>query len=243
MLMRQTSEKYSQNCLICLKIGTLYSAEYVNNLYRAVRKQSIDDFICFTDDTRGIDPGVICFHMEPRQCEGWKHLWCKIMMYGREELKKYHKKIYFDLDLVVQGDITPILEHDADWSIIECPWKGLIFRLNNPGESIFNSSVIVWKDNTWIFDMWESDWKNIVRKFRGNDYWYHVMDLRPSRLPKVFYSYREGSKPSHYWANNMKPYLQYQSEYSVCLFHQKPDIHELDKENPLYKIWNGNPTQ
>ena len=236
--MEQTIRRPSLNCVICLKIGTLYSPEYVNNLYRAVRRQSDDDFICFTDDARDIDPGVICLHMEPRQCQGWKHLWCKIIMYGREELKKYRKKIYFDLDLVIQGDITPILEHDDDWSLIECDWKGVFFRVNNPGESTFNSSVIVWKDNVWIYDMWESDWENIVSNYRGNDYWYHVSGLRPSRLPKVFYSYREGSKPSHYWANNMKPYLKYQPEYSVCLFHQKPDIHELDKSNRLYQIWN-----
>ena len=81
------------NCIICLKIGSLYSADYVNNLYHAIRKFTNDDFICFTDDSSGIESGVICYDMFPKQCDNWKHLWCKIMMYGRDEIKKYRKKI------------------------------------------------------------------------------------------------------------------------------------------------------
>ncbi len=40
----------SKSCVTCLKIGDLYSHEYVNNLYKAVRKYTNIDFICFTDD-------------------------------------------------------------------------------------------------------------------------------------------------------------------------------------------------
>jgi hypothetical protein len=43
----------------------------------------------------------------------------------------------------------------------------------------------------------------------------------------------------HYWDNNWIPYMKYQPEFSVCLFHQKPDIHELDPEEHIVKIWNG----
>lgn len=243
MLTRQISEKYTQNCLICLKIGDKYSAEYVNNLYYAVRKQSSDDFICFTDDARGIDPGVICLHMEPRQCEGWKHLWCKIMMYGREELIRYNKKVFFDLDIIIHGDITPILEHDCKWAMIRCKWKGIVFRMNNPKIPYMNSSCMVWKDNRWIYDKFQSDWENICKTYPGNDVWYHNCNIKPTPLPDVFYSYREGSRPSHYWENNYQPHFEYQPDYAVCLFHQKPEIHDLDKENILYRIWNGNSTQ
>lgn len=224
--------------MICLKIGDLYSSEYVNNLYHAVRKYTEDDFICFTDDSSGINPGVICYEMFPRQCENWRHLWCKIMMYGRDEIKAYAKKVFFDLDLVIQGDIFPILNHDADWALIKSVWKGFKFMRKNPKEPIFNSSVMVWKDNSWIYDKWECDWKNIVKKYKGNDKWYWNENIVPTYLPNIFYSYREGSKPSHYQENDWQPYFKYQPDYSVCLFHQKPDIHELDHEHILYKIWN-----
>ncbi len=226
------------NCIICLKIGDLYSPDYVNNLYKAVRKYTDDDFICFTDDSTGIDPGVICYTMEPRECEGWKHLWCKIMIYGRDEIKRYDKKIFFDLDVVIQSDISPILNHDADWALIRCKWKGIKFRLKNPSLPYLNSSCMVWKDNTWIFDKWQSDWKNICRDYAGNDRWYHSNKIIPTYLPDFFYSYREGDRPSHYWENDYQPHFEYMPDYLICLFHQEPNIHELDYEHVLYKTWN-----
>ena len=169
----------------------------------------------------------------------WKHLWCKIMIYGRKEIKKYSKKIFFDLDLVIQGDINSILKHECEWSLIKSVWKGIKFRIKNPKEPIYNSSVMVWKDNTWVYDLWEKSWQDIVQTYSGNDKWYWNENLNPTYLPEIFYSYREGSNPKHYQDNKWKPYLKFQPEFSVCLFHQKPDIHELDPEEHIVKIWNG----
>jgi len=237
--MEPITNPYSQNCVICLKIGDAYSADYVNNLYRAVRKQCDWNFICFTDDPVGIDLGVICHGVEPRECTGWWPTWHKVEIFGRKEIKQYEKKVFFDLDIVIQGDITPILESDDDWSFIRCDWKGVKFRMKSPEQSFYTSCCMVWKDLTWVYDLWESDWENIVKSNVGTDMWYHRQRLPHTTLPKVFYSYREGFKPSHYWENNCQPHFQYYPDYSVCLFHQKPDIHELDKDNPLYKIWNA----
>lgn len=236
--MEQTIRRLSQNCVICLKIGTTYSPEYVNNLYHAIRKHTDDDFLCFTDDPTGVDPGVICYEMKPRESEGWWPTWSKIEIFGRNEIEKYHKKVYFDLDLVIQGDIKCILEHDADWAVIRSVWKGVKFRTLHLNEPQYNTSVMVWKDISWIYRRWESDWKNIVKNVVGTDKWYHRNNIVPTYLPKVFYSYREGSKPSHYWENNCQPHFEYQPDYAVCLFHQKPDVHELDHEHVLYKTWN-----
>ena len=237
--MEPITNQYSQNCVICLKIGDAYSAEYVNNLYRAVRKQCDWNFLCFTDDPTGIDLGVICHHMDARESEGWWPTWSKIEIFGREEIKRYSKKVYFDLDLVIQGDIQCILDHEAEWAAIRATWKGLLFRVKNLEESAINTSVMVWKDISWIYEKWEANWKDIVKNYRGTDKWYHMNGIIPTFLPDVFYSYREGSKPKHYWENNYQPHFQYYPDYSVCLFHQKPDIHELDKDKQLYKIWNA----
>lgn len=230
---------YSENCVICLKIGDAYSAEYVNNLYHAVRKQCDWNFICFTDDPVGIDLGVICYGVKPRECTGWWPTWHKVEIFGRKEIKQYEKKVFFDLDIVIQGDITPILESDDGWSIIRSCWKGVGFRVRNPDHPNFTTCAMTWKDLTWVYDLWESDWKNIVENNLGTDQWYWRSKFKFSFFPDIFYSYREGSKPSHFWENGKEPYCKYQPEYSICLFHQKPEIHELDKDNPLHKIWNA----
>ena len=227
------------DCIVCLKVGDLYSSEYVNNLYRAVRNYTQDDFICFTDTLIGIDPGVICYPIGTRESEGWWPTWCKIEIFGREELKKYTRKVYFDLDIVIQGDISPILEHDAELAFVRCTWKGFKFARSNPKEPCFNTDAMVWKDASWIYEKWESDWRNIVKTWRGTDKWYHNAKVIPTYLPKVFYSYREGFKPEHYWDSGYTPYLKYHPEFAVCVFHQKPNIHELDPDHILYKHWNG----
>ena len=47
--------------VICMKWGTLYDADYVNVLYRAVGDHLSEpfNFICFTDDTEGLADGII----------------------------------------------------------------------------------------------------------------------------------------------------------------------------------------
>jgi len=238
MLTEPITNLYSQNCVICLKVGIKYSSEYVNNLYQAVRKQCDWDFLCFTDDPSGIDLGVICHSIGPRDAEGWWAAWNKVEIMGREEIKHYKKKVFFDLDLVIQGDITPILEHDHEWSLIRCTWKGIKYRMEYPGQPIHTSCCMVWKDLVWLYELWESNWETIVKNNAGADVWYHRKKLPHTALPDVFYSYREGYRPKHYWENNYKPNLEYMPDFAVCTFHQKPELHELDHDNILYKIWN-----
>lgn len=233
-------------CIICLKIGSRYDSIYVNNLVRSIRKYTDRDIICFTDDPSGIDDYIQTYHMDPRTFNestwkeySWWPTWSKIEIFGREEIKKYSKKIYFDIDLVIQGDINPILNHDANWAAIKSTWKGFKFKRSNPDQPVYNTSVMVWKDISWIYERWENDWENIVKEWKGTDNWYWDNNIVPTYLPKVFYSYREGSKPEHYWENNWKPYLKYQQDFSVCLFHQEPDIKDLNPEEHIVKIWNG----
>ena len=135
------------DCVTCLKIGNLYSAEYVNNLHKSIRKYSDIDFICFTDDSEGIHNDVIIYNIESHwDVKGWWPAWSKLEMYGRDELEKYDKKIFFDLDIVIQNDITPILEYETDWAIIDTSlWKGQKFKKENPEQATWNSSCTIYK--------------------------------------------------------------------------------------------------
>ena len=205
MSTKQTTKKFSQNCVICLKIGKLYSHEYVNNLYKAIREQTDDDVLCFTDDPTGIHPDIYTYDMQPRVSEGWWPTWNKVEIFGRDELLRYKRKFYFDLDLIIQGDLSPIFQSKENWAVIKATWKGIKFRV-----------------------------ANIV----GTDKWYHRSGIKPTFFPKIFYSYREGCLPKHYWENDMKPCFEYRPEFSVCLFHQEPSIKDLSKDHPLYKHWS-----
>ena len=237
----------SKSCVTCLKIGDLSSHEYVNNLYKAVRKYTNIDFICFTDNSEGIVDDVITYDIESHwDVKGWWPAWSKLEMYGRDELKQYDKKIFFDLDIVIQNNITPILEYETDWAIIDTSlWKGEKFKKKHPEQATWNSSCTIYKDLTNVYESYIADSHNYVTMFRGCDNFMWVKGFKPDYLPRWFYSYREGWDPSHYWENRVnaalniwRPRFKYNPDFLICLFHQKPDVHELDHENILYKIWN-----
>ena len=245
------------NCVTCVKIGTKYSPIYVNKLYNAIRKQCDLDFICFTDDPSGIDPNVIVYDMQPlvkdpskwqdpkRERIGmhsWWPAWNKLELFAREELDKYDKKIFFDLDVVIQGDLSPILDFETNFAVAPCKWKSDEFVKKNHTEKepvyAFNTDCIVWKDIKFIYEQYISDWKRYCRKIRSDDTYlnqFHFSDFE--FLPDVFYSYKKGSKPEHN-QDGGAPRLEFMPEYSVCTFHGKPDIIELDHDNILYKIWS-----
>jgi len=46
--------------LVCVKHGNKYSSEYVNTLYRMSKRHCTLDFefVCFTDDIKGLDKGI-----------------------------------------------------------------------------------------------------------------------------------------------------------------------------------------
>ena len=278
------------NCVTSIKIGKKYSSIYVNNLYKAIRKQCDLDFICFTDDSTGIDPNVIVYDMQPlvKDSSRWKkedpwyaqyvpHLaddpnmwmnskmksigsyswwpaWNKLALFAREELDKYEKKIFFDLDMVIQGDIKPILDFETNFALTPARWKSEEWankktkrnvQRNKLPKFTFTSTCFVWKNVKFIYEQYIPNWQKYARIYNGIDVYLHQNHLSEFELlPKIFYSYREGSEPEHYRESSKdaaeikKPYFKYMPEYSVCNFHQKPDIHELDHEHILYKIWN-----
>lgn len=52
----------TEKTIVCLKWGnTLYSPEWVNRLYRGVKRHLTPpfNFVCFTDETAGLDPGIL----------------------------------------------------------------------------------------------------------------------------------------------------------------------------------------
>jgi hypothetical protein len=106
--------------ICCVKTGSKYGPEYVRNLQAGVQRhiKGHHVFTCYTDDPV---EGVLCEEL-PADLPGW---WAKIGLFKlREPL------LYFDLDVVITGDLTPVMEWHGFGSI-----KDWIF----PG---FNSSVM-----------------------------------------------------------------------------------------------------
>ncbi len=234
-------------CITCLKIGDKYGAEYVNKLYDMVRQQTDAPFYCFTDNFKDVNCQCIIQLDKNKDWDNWWAAWYKIYLFDSPYIRKYDRKIFFDLDTIIHGDIKPILEYGMNsprnnFALVRSKWRGASYQLANPHKSMFNSSVMVWKDNSHIYKKWMQDPQGYVAKYAGTDDFYHNEKIIRKPLPDIIYSYREGYEDQHKKWND-PTWLRMAPDYAVALLHQDPKPHTLDaKEHPIVEYWNGTAT-
>lgn len=100
--------------VLCMKWGTRYGPEYVNRLYRGVRRhlQRPHRFVCFTDDTAGLEAGVEALPLPPLGLPDGHpdQRWRKLALLGEDLFGLTGTALFLDLDLVIVDDITPLLD-------------------------------------------------------------------------------------------------------------------------------------
>ena len=102
----------------CVKQGTKYGPEYVNRLQSMARRNSEVDlrFVCFTDDRTGLDEGIEVMPLPDHGFKGW---WNKVSLF-RDDLADIGERfLYFDLDVVLTGNIDQMLRYDSDFAIMD----------------------------------------------------------------------------------------------------------------------------
>ena len=125
---------------ICMKWGTLYGANYLNRLYRMVRRNVNGPirFVCLTDDPEGALPDIECHACpqmpipEPHCNRGWR----KVNLYGSSEhlFGLEGEWLYLDMDVVVTGSLDPFFEYERDEPFI------VMQNWTQPGKGIGNTS-------------------------------------------------------------------------------------------------------
>lgn len=135
--------------IVCLKWGNKYSGDWVNRLYRMVEKNYNQpfNFWCITEDISNIRSEVkfINFPSKHDYLQKW---WWKIWFFS-EEFPITGKCLFFDLDMVIQNDITPLIDYDFTKP---CLLKGKVFK--------FNSSIILWDTERSNKKIWNQFIKN-----------------------------------------------------------------------------------
>ena len=100
------------NHIVCLKWGDKFSADYVNNLYSAIKRHTSEEFRlhCYTDNARDILPNVKVHKLPELNLTGW---WYKLWLFSNEiKIPEGEKIMFFDLDTLVTGPIDHILQFD-----------------------------------------------------------------------------------------------------------------------------------
>ena len=125
--------------VLCLKWGTLYSAEYVNRLYRGVKAHLSAPFrfVCATDDPSGLDVGVESVPLPPQppgmafndQYTGWPNIYLKLCVFEKGFAALEGPTLFLDIDQVVTGDLDCFFAYRPGSFCIIHNWVELRKRL------------------------------------------------------------------------------------------------------------------
>lgn len=161
------SLKNVKNYVVCLKHGTKYSSKYVNTLYNMVKRHTTVpfEFVCFTDDVRGIDQDIRTFDLKQLGVYGW---WYKVIFFDKN-FPLDGNILYFDLDVVINDNIDKLFLYE--------PEKFCIIRDFNRSLrkdwKTMNSSVFRLKSGSLahIYDNFFKDHAANIRRFHGDQDW------------------------------------------------------------------------
>jgi Tfp pilus assembly protein PilF len=119
--------------VVCVKHGDKYGPEYVNRLHGMVRRNcsSLAGFVCFTENADGLDADIQVQPLPRADLAGW---WNKVALFRRDLAGVSGRVLYLDLDVVVTGDLDPLLCHPGKFVIMDNDYV--------PG---FNSSVMLFE--------------------------------------------------------------------------------------------------
>lgn len=95
---------------MCVKWGSLYGPEYVNNLYAMVKRNITPPFrfVCLTDDDSGIHPNIETKMLEDESLIGW---WTKIEYFKNPLFDINGPILAIDLDVVIVDNIDCFFEY------------------------------------------------------------------------------------------------------------------------------------
>jgi hypothetical protein len=96
-------------CVVCVKYGTKYGADYVNKLYRGVTRFTTVpfEFMCFTEDSDGLDPAITAKPLKQK----WQTWWSKVHIFDAENYPSPNARVfYIDLDMIISGSLDELLQ-------------------------------------------------------------------------------------------------------------------------------------
>ena len=138
------------NNVLCLKWGTLYSAEYVNRLYRDVKVHLHGPFrfVCATDDPSGLAEGVEAVPLPPKpagmefndQYTGWPNIYVKLCVFERGFAGLDGPTLFLDIDQIVVGDLDCFFDYAPGRFCIIRNWVEFRKRIFRPVPFCGNSS-------------------------------------------------------------------------------------------------------
>jgi hypothetical protein len=161
----QPANTNNKNYVVCLKWGNKYSAEYVNKLYNMVKRNlTIDyEFVCFTEDRKGIDPNIRIEKLPTLPVSGW---WYKPWFLSNE-LPITGTLLFLDLDVVVFKNIDYLFTYkpEKNFCIIRDFNRHVRKQWDRMNSSVFRTHI---GSQQQIYEHFKLSTPNTIRKFQGD---------------------------------------------------------------------------
>ena len=144
--------------ICCVKWGEKYSPYYVNALFKGIARNfdKALQFICFTDDPRGVEYECVTL---PGNLHGW---WNKLYLFKKGVFPKNERVVFFDLDTVITGNLGDILSYGGEFGILRDPLP--------PPERV-NSSLMIWTPSRFLENIWENYSPKAALGLRSDQDW------------------------------------------------------------------------
>ena len=165
-----------------MKWGTKYGCDYVNRLASGVRRylKMPHQFVCFTEDAKGIDRRVLIKDLPATSWKGW---WNKIILFSAEA-GLVGKILYIDLDTVITGSLADIASYDGPFATLST--NEMANEKRNEG---YNSSIVIWNASvigTFIFDTLVAYRTHVFKFIYKLDHWLEMIVENADLLQQLY---------------------------------------------------------
>jgi hypothetical protein len=194
--------------VVCVKVGDRYSAEYVNRLAQAVRRNLEMEcwFVCATEDPSGIQEPMVVVP-PPKNLPGW---WAKLGLFQEKAFGSVEGRLlYLDLDVVITGPLDDLVRYPTRFAMHRDFTRPLV-----------NASAVMVLDSGAASGVWKTfsttPGKYMERHKAGGDQEFltrihPAVDLLPARWVVSYKRQAMGGPPK---------------DARVVCFHGKPKPHE-----------------
>ena len=207
--------------VVCVKHGTKYSPDYVNKL-RAMVKRNLTlphRFICFTEDSTGLDPDIEVLPLPNEKIDGW---WFKLFLFQNPLYDLTGKTLYLDLDVVIVDNIDCFLTYSDNFCIIQ-DWNSRPER----NRMFYNSSIFSFEIGKYphVWNNFITEAEKHMKETRGGDQIWIT-----NQIPKATIW------PSNWCLSYKKDCQNGLPENSkIIIFHGRPNPHEAHEWQQIKK--------
>lgn len=222
--------------VVCVKYGDKYDDHYVYHLLSMIQSNTSQqfDFFCYSDRPLYFNGNATYVPLtESLEHEG---VWNKLRLLDDTLLDKYKRKIYFDLDVIIQQNIDILFEMQiSNLTIIKSLWKPeTLLTDKRERDTLYNSSIMVWEDASDIHKYYIDTPDIFMLKYKGIDRFFWYENIKIDTLPAgIVYSFKHGADLKD------NEQFKYRPSYKVCIFNQYPKVTNLATDHPLYLLWDA----